>query len=172
MHALRECLCRLFFFLMIRRPPRSTLFPYTTLFRSAASCCRRATTASSCSRTTARRPPGGPAPSRVVTWCLRGVGPWGRDAPRRSASTPATTPGTRALRGTGGRRARGSPQSLGQQAGQPADRAVLQRLDGAVLLAHDRRRLGHREALQEAQRDALLLLAAQLPDAGQQLLAG
>src|SRR2546427_7558341 len=27
----------LFFFLMIRRPPRSTLFPYTTLFRS--SCC-------------------------------------------------------------------------------------------------------------------------------------
>src|SRR5260370_13783351 len=26
-----------FFFLMIRRPPRSTLFPYTTLFRS--SCC-------------------------------------------------------------------------------------------------------------------------------------
>src|SRR3990172_8518069 len=28
-------LCRLFF-LMIRRPPRSTLFPYTTLFRSRA----------------------------------------------------------------------------------------------------------------------------------------
>src|SRR5216683_4736524 len=26
----------LFFFLMIRRPPRSTLFPYTTLFRSDA----------------------------------------------------------------------------------------------------------------------------------------
>src|SRR2546430_9204005 len=25
-----------FFFLMIRRPPRSTLFPYTTLFRSHA----------------------------------------------------------------------------------------------------------------------------------------
>src|SRR5260370_41770050 len=39
------CFCRAygtphflsFFFLMIRRPPRSTLFPYTTLFRSAAS---------------------------------------------------------------------------------------------------------------------------------------
>src|SRR5256885_13774641 len=29
----------LFFFLMIRRPPRSTLFPYTTLFRSASSRC-------------------------------------------------------------------------------------------------------------------------------------
>src|SRR3712207_7244189 len=26
--------CVRFFFLMIRRPPRSTLFPYTTLFRS------------------------------------------------------------------------------------------------------------------------------------------
>src|SRR5689334_24790046 len=26
--------CRSVFFLMIRRPPRSTLFPYTTLFRS------------------------------------------------------------------------------------------------------------------------------------------
>src|SRR2546430_7693067 len=46
--ALSACLCAaqlcilhvekfillLFFFLMIRRPPRSTLFPYTTLFRS------------------------------------------------------------------------------------------------------------------------------------------
>src|SRR2546427_4157994 len=27
-----------FFFLMIRRPPRSTLFPYTTLFRSWYTC--------------------------------------------------------------------------------------------------------------------------------------
>src|SRR5260221_6961450 len=36
----------IFFFLMIRRPPRSTLFPYTTLFRSRAGrrtgCGRRA----------------------------------------------------------------------------------------------------------------------------------
>src|SRR2546430_17387858 len=29
-----------FFFLMIRRPPRSTLFPYTTLFRSRVSRAR------------------------------------------------------------------------------------------------------------------------------------
>src|SRR5438132_8724076 len=29
--------CISFFFLMIRRPPRSTLFPYTTLFRSITS---------------------------------------------------------------------------------------------------------------------------------------
>src|SRR5712672_4473850 len=28
-----------FFFLMIRRPPRSTLFPYTTLFRSRHDVC-------------------------------------------------------------------------------------------------------------------------------------
>src|SRR6267142_4748960 len=27
-----------FFFLMIRRPPRSTLFPYTTLFRTSSRC--------------------------------------------------------------------------------------------------------------------------------------
>src|SRR2546421_11009998 len=38
-HPIRQkyewALCSLlFFFLMIRRPPRSTLFPYTTLFRS------------------------------------------------------------------------------------------------------------------------------------------
>src|ERR1039458_10748974 len=38
----------LFFFLMIRRPPRSTLFPYTTLFRSGYRSC------------TGRRPPGRP----------------------------------------------------------------------------------------------------------------
>src|ERR1022692_3861629 len=35
----RFVLCSFFFFLMIRRPPRSTLFPYTTLFRS--NCERR-----------------------------------------------------------------------------------------------------------------------------------
>src|SRR3990170_6339049 len=29
-----------FFFLMIRRPPRSTLFPYTTLFRSPTTMAR------------------------------------------------------------------------------------------------------------------------------------
>src|SRR5260221_14695066 len=35
--------CFLFFFLMIRRPPRSTLFPYTTLFRSPDSPCMTST---------------------------------------------------------------------------------------------------------------------------------
>src|SRR2546421_7955749 len=33
---LSSTVINLFFFLMIRRPPRSTLFPYTTLFRSAS----------------------------------------------------------------------------------------------------------------------------------------
>src|SRR5256885_12509119 len=38
MYELLSCLVFiLFFFLMIRRPPRSTLFPYTTLFRSPES---------------------------------------------------------------------------------------------------------------------------------------
>src|SRR5258708_30371417 len=32
-----RCMPMVFFFLMIRRPPRSTLFPYTTLFRSVNS---------------------------------------------------------------------------------------------------------------------------------------
>src|SRR6266487_3088815 len=32
--AIASCVSLVFFFLMIRRPPRSTLFPYTTLFRS------------------------------------------------------------------------------------------------------------------------------------------
>src|SRR5262245_66023324 len=33
-YSLLFCSSLFFFFLMIRRPPRSTLFPYTTLFRS------------------------------------------------------------------------------------------------------------------------------------------
>src|SRR5437773_9157049 len=39
--------CFVFFFLLIRPPPRSTLFPYTTLFRSGPSA--RSTTSSSTS---------------------------------------------------------------------------------------------------------------------------
>src|SRR2546429_9863834 len=39
-----------FFFLMIRRPPRSTLFPYTTLFRSLASAPQGRAAAASSSR--------------------------------------------------------------------------------------------------------------------------
>src|SRR3712207_8376852 len=59
----------LFFFLMIRRPPRSTLFPYTTLFRSPdrAAFSRRVRGRSRPRprrrrRGRAPRPPGGSAP--------------------------------------------------------------------------------------------------------------
>src|SRR5437764_4217129 len=47
----------LFFFLMIRRPPRSTLFPYTTLFRSpspSAPVTHRRASARRCSVTRRR----------------------------------------------------------------------------------------------------------------------
>src|SRR3712207_7104854 len=37
-----KCKLLLIFFLMIRRPPRSTLFPYTTLFRSGLAPVARA----------------------------------------------------------------------------------------------------------------------------------
>src|SRR3982750_4982206 len=57
-----ECLGRpLFFFLMIRRHPRSTLFPYTTLFRSLCNAAsspsvtgRRCSPRSTSSRATRR----------------------------------------------------------------------------------------------------------------------
>src|SRR2546422_3492992 len=45
---------------MIRRPPRSTLFPYTTLFRSAATAARDRCRATS-------RPPKGSARTRAVS---------------------------------------------------------------------------------------------------------
>src|SRR5947209_16039418 len=48
---------------MIRRPPRSTLFPYTTLFRSTASHCCRAASA----RTTTARSGGGRSIDRKST---------------------------------------------------------------------------------------------------------
>src|SRR3712207_8974667 len=47
----------IFFFLMIRRPPRSTLFPYTTLFRSPLRRPRGA-------RSRPGSPPRAPAPGR------------------------------------------------------------------------------------------------------------
>src|SRR5687768_18062527 len=49
LHCSRPLLFSFFFFLMIRRPPRSTLFPYTTLFRSAGPARRRPPGRLSCS---------------------------------------------------------------------------------------------------------------------------
>src|SRR5437667_3089045 len=47
-----------FFFLMIRRPPRSTLFPYTTLFRSSTWVGRRTRTEASTGSMRRSRIPG------------------------------------------------------------------------------------------------------------------
>src|SRR3712207_9481006 len=41
-------ICSAVFFLMIRRPPRSTLFPYTTLFRSPRDAIVKVTTCAIC----------------------------------------------------------------------------------------------------------------------------
>src|SRR3712207_9078145 len=65
------------FFLMIRRPPRSTLFPYTTLFRSPPTRRGRAASRGTRNRATARPE--------------RGAAPWGRSRtprPRRRGSLP------------------------------------------------------------------------------------
>src|SRR3712207_7795043 len=58
----------IFFFLMIRRPPRSTLFPYTTLFRSQATACRHPVT---CSGPGVTPDSGHGTPRRSAPWCSR-----------------------------------------------------------------------------------------------------
>src|SRR3712207_7628813 len=63
---------------MIRRPPRSTLFPYTTLFRS---CLDH------------RNPPGGAPPGSLPPWAT--VEPFER--PERLASTWAVLEGSGVL---------------------------------------------------------------------------
>src|SRR3712207_8549835 len=63
-----------FFFLMIRRPPRSTLFPYTTLFRSCANSPRRRRSAqppSTVSRWGTERPTQPPLPPSGGRWRRR-----------------------------------------------------------------------------------------------------
>src|SRR2546429_4499872 len=58
LYQLRPPSLSFFFFLMIRRPPRSTLFPYTTLFRSRSAVPAPAQTAAQSSiPTKLPRPP-------------------------------------------------------------------------------------------------------------------
>src|SRR2546430_8917990 len=73
----------LFFFLMIRRPPRSTLFPYTTLFRSSASGpstarpaasttrCRPPTVPSTCGDRKSTRPNSSHSQISYAVFCLK-----------------------------------------------------------------------------------------------------
>src|SRR6266498_1602278 len=56
------------FFLMIRRPPRSTLFPYTTLFRSGSANSRRSSKPTpGLGRSSRASPTTGLAPDRKAT---------------------------------------------------------------------------------------------------------
>src|SRR2546429_6701891 len=61
---------------MIRRPPRSTLFPYTTLFRSLLSVPAGNVSASALGA------------HRVVDWPPHSGGPGGRRAPGRTLHSP------------------------------------------------------------------------------------
>src|SRR5256886_9612804 len=75
----------LFFFLMIRRPPRSTLFPYTTLFRSLPHVGGVGTPAN------ALNGPGTPAqPGAIGQQAPGGTQPGGTNPPA-AAGTPVGT---------------------------------------------------------------------------------
>src|SRR3712207_8288141 len=76
------------FFLMIRRPPRSTLFPYTTLFRSVERCASmrsrmRGCTAGQIERRDSPAPAAGPDGGSSIS------------SPRRDMSSTGTTISTR-----------------------------------------------------------------------------
>src|SRR6266536_6464595 len=100
----------IFFFLMIRRPPRSTLFPYTTLFRSRAD--RRA------------RPPG---PGRAVLPGVARLRAGGRGPVPLGGGT-AGAAGRHRGRGQPGRRDRGRPPGAGR-AGRAGREGAVRRRD-------------------------------------------
>src|SRR3712207_7653979 len=71
-----------FFFLMIRRPPRSTLFPYTTLFRS---CPPNGSRSTQCGQSTPQYAPRASAtPTSTDTTCSTVSTSTSPPAPRRS----------------------------------------------------------------------------------------
>src|SRR5690554_4696040 len=79
-----------FFFLMIRRPPRSTLFPYTTLFRSKRASkitCRRSDVMSKGKKRSGARP-GRPQPLRGTKGKRKGARLWYVDRKSGSAGMP------------------------------------------------------------------------------------
>src|SRR5256885_17021696 len=93
-----------FFFLMIRRPPRSTLFPYTTLFRGLGAGQRVVRIAHESAPSKApsfgtRKKPSLKAGARVSGPKARGMG-FTSSVRKRSASGPGTNGFTPSLAGT------------------------------------------------------------------------
>src|SRR3712207_1534162 len=121
----------MFFFLMIRRPPRSTLFPYTTLFRSHLIHEHQPSGADLRGH---HHPPGGP--QELVS--LRGASPpflrvepilaMARHMVERLTETPltASTYSQRCWRVTNGRSFRSSSRSFLSRS------SILGRLPGAL----------------------------------------
>src|SRR3712207_7956574 len=68
---------------MIRRPPRSTLFPYTTLFRSCGTIATCAATSGSCT-TSSPRPPTPRCTRPPCSTCARSAVRPGPPRPTRS----------------------------------------------------------------------------------------
>src|SRR5918997_4771534 len=66
----------------------------------------------------------------------------------------------------------GSSETLREQLGEPSDRSMLKGLDGTLVAVHDLGRLGHGQALQEAELDAFLLVGVEFPDTPEQLVVG
>src|SRR2546422_304958 len=123
----------MFFFLMIRRPPRSTLFPYTTLFRSIR---RRK------GSLRVGKSPGTAAPSAVVAFHDRARDDKSEDRgcadqqPVAPPPTDARRRGQRADRlGRGLRFPRGTRKGAGaRHGGRPGGRGeALRRLEGGVV---------------------------------------
>src|SRR6266705_4843000 len=123
----------IFFFLMIRRPPRSTLFPYTTLFRSSGRA----------RMDLSRRLQAGARPRAARPWAARGPA---RDVPRVGAR-----PGTwRDARGDGVRGAVAAHGACASGAVRPVRRAGVEA--GAVLRDRGGSHRHHRAEGYEARR--------------------
>src|SRR5256885_16444605 len=150
-----------FFFLMIRRPPRSTLFPYTTLFRSGPAIAHRRAL---------YRPPrdDGTRPAGSRVGCRRQSRPDhpGRHGPARAAARPGrvgAVPGARVGR-CGVRRADRAARSRARAAGVHAralGRADRGGVPGSGRAAAIARRRSHAGAL-----SGTLLLALNFPPFG------
>src|SRR5256886_9933563 len=80
---------------MIRRPPRSTLFPYTTLFRSPASAASTVASAGAGVRSatyTASRPR-----TRIAALCMEGDSEWATGSPITASRRVLALTSTREL---------------------------------------------------------------------------